>query len=231
MAEHSLFARSALGTTYGTTGNSMDVSRDASASTVQSPADNGSQHARYQETIGQITLAECEPTALVTIAFQASQAESIAGALQGACKLDWPTVGLSTTGAHNTRLMALQADQYWLSWPSDQPAADRTAGQWLGDVRAYLTDQSDGWASLEMWGESCQSVLERLCAVDLDEAQCPVNTAVRTTIEHTGALLIRLGQQRYRFITPQSSVQSLRHAIQSVAHHIDNELATPALSG
>ena len=224
MTEQTLYTRSALGSRDGSgvVHNQSAVS-ESQANSEQKPAVDALEHGRYQQSIGQITLAECESIALVSIAFQAVQADAIATALRNSCELEWPPVGLSTTGVQSIRLMALQADQYWLSWPDENPAAEQTVRGWLGDAKACLTNQSDGWACLEMTGASCQQVMERLCAVDLHDSQCPVNTCVRTVVEHTGTLLIRVDEQQFRFISPRSSVRSLLHAIESVAVHIKNE--------
>ena len=59
---------------------------------------------------------------------------------------------------------------------------------------ASVTEQNDGWARLDLKGDNCVAVLERLSAADSASMQAGATT--RTTIEHLGCFCFAERQQR-----------------------------------
>ncbi len=181
----------------------------------------------YSRTIGDFTLCEAPQTSLVTLAFHQADRTAVAQAMKDSCRLDWPPIGsssLSATGEQPAmRLMALQRDQYWLTWQGESPAAERQVRSWLGSTRARLTDQSDGWALVTLSGPDVLAVLERLCPLDLNESGFPIDSIARTVMEHLGTIVVREDQHRFGVFTARSSAASFRHAVENAAMHVWNE--------
>lgn len=185
--------------------------------------------AGMNNSIGCVTLQEVTDRALVSIAFGPAERERVSDSLQQSTGTHLPAVGSCTSIDNSTTLLGLQLDQVWLSLSHDGSAMDKTAHDRLRlPDGVYLTDQSDGWTALVLSGDKVQSVLERLCPLDLDTQQFPVDAVARTSIDHSGVILVRKAVNAYELITPRSSVASFVHAVESVAEHILNEHALSA---
>lgn len=85
---------------------------------------------------------------------------------------------------------------------------------------AFLTDQSDSWAVLDIAGPKAQAALERICAVDIDETVFDDTRVVRTTMEHLSVIVERPETTRFRLYSSASSAQSFLHAVKTSLHNV-----------
>jgi len=119
-------------------------------------------------------------------------------------------------------LLSLQQDQLWLL--SADGSLDTSAfQQTLGSPSFRCTDQSGAWVLLELSGVRCGQVLERLCALDIDESVFKNDHVVRTAMHHMGCVLLRKSADTFLLLSPRSSALSLVHAIEQSATHVVNE--------
>jgi len=76
---------------------------------------------------------------------------------------------------------------------------------------AYLTDQSDSWAVLDVEGSLVNQAMERLCMLDL--TTFTASDVARTTMEHLSVIIEKPADDRVRLYSPRSSARSFLHAI------------------
>ncbi len=136
-----------------------------------------------------LTLDAIEPPAIVSIAIPNGGEAALVAALQGAYNIDLPAVG-QTVISDDATFLRLARDQMFVLFP--QPANGRptdAVADVLGET-AYLTDQSDSWATLRIAGGNCRAALERICPLDLDAAIFPPGTVARTAMEHLGVIVL-----------------------------------------
>lgn len=57
--------------------------------------------------------------------------------------------------------------------------------------RIAMTEQSDSWVVLALYGPLVRHTLERICPIDCSATAMPVGTTVRTVIEHLGTIILR----------------------------------------
>ena len=112
--------------------------------------------------------------------------------------------------------------------PIREPA-DELAVRLGPQAPARLTDQSDGWVTLELGGIDAPAVLERLCPLDLDPDVFDHEAVARTSMEHMAVVIQRSADNGFELMSPTSTAASLLHAIETVALHIANEQALQEL--
>ena len=78
---------------------------------------------------------------------------------------------------------------------------------------AAVTDQSDGWAWIELTGTDAAAVLARVCPLDLRQQGFPTGTSARSTIGHIPALLIHTGGDRFDIAVFRSMAHSCLHEL------------------
>ncbi len=112
-------------------------------------------------------------------------------------------------------IVQTQPDQWFFI--SDVPPKKQTEKQTLKQISAlgYCTDQSHGWVGVELSGADVLSVLERLCPLNLSRQAFAINSAARTSLDHLGVLMIRLGDNRFYLFSAASSAQSFLHGIKT----------------
>jgi len=93
---------------------------------------------------------------------------------------------------------------------------------YLGD-NAYCTDQSDSWVTLELTGPNALHALERICPVDLRPDIFTVGSVARTTMEHLGVIIARVGEDQYWLMSASSSAESFLHAITLSVNNIGSD--------
>lgn len=76
---------------------------------------------------------------------------------------------------------------------------------------AALTDQSDGWARMQLEGPAAESVLARLVPLDLRIAAFPEGAVARCGLGHMPMVLLRDGPQRFQIMVFRSMVGSAVH--------------------
>jgi sarcosine oxidase subunit gamma len=106
-----------------------------------------------------------------------------------------------------------------LIFPHALPDAERVVEGKLGGA-GYTTDQSDSWVVLEISGPDTLAALERLCP--LNTATMPENGYGRTTMEHMGAAILRLADDRFLLMSASSSARSFLHAVETSYEYVIN---------
>ena len=104
-----------------------------------------------------------------------------------------------------------QPDQWFFI--SDAPPKKQTLKQI--SALGYCTDQSHGWVGVELSGVDVLSVLERLCPLNLSRESFAINASARTSLDHLGVLMIRLGDNRFYLFSAASSAESFLHGIKT----------------
>ncbi len=112
-------------------------------------------------------------------------------------------------------IVQTQPDQWFFI--SGAPPKKQTEKQALKQISAlgYCTDQSHGWVGVELSGADVLSVLERLCPLNLSRESFAINASARTSLDHLGVLMIRLGDNRFYLFSAASSAESFLHGIKT----------------
>lgn len=113
----------------------------------------------------------------------------------------------------------IAAESWLVAAPSDghEDLAARLAEE-MG-AAASVTEQSDGWVTIDLEGADVPDMLERLCPAPVRRMQG--GAARRTTIHQMGCFLICRGTHAsFRLIGPRSSADSLWHALEQAARAV-----------
>lgn len=166
--------------------------------------------------IGENRILERADLAIVSVATPLDGESALQAALQNGWGLSIPAPGSSTVSG-DTRAVWTAPDQLLLVFPHATPDANAAVQQTLGGT-GYTTDQTDVWVILEISGPQTLSALERLCP--LDAAHFPDGGAARTVMHHMGALIVRLGTERFLLMSASSSAQSFLHEVETSYHNV-----------
>ena len=162
-------------------------------------------------TIGANRIVERDDLAIVSIATPLNGENTLSNALKAGWGLSFPEPNLASQNG-NTYAIRTGPDQLLLIFPHQTPDAENAVQQKL-DHAGYTTDQTDVWVALEISGPDTLSALERLCP--LDASQFPTGAAARTVMEHMGALILRLDEDRFLLLSASSSASSFLHAVET----------------
>ncbi len=160
--------------------------------------------------IGDNRIVERDDLALVSVATPQGGDDAIAAALQSGFGLPVPGP-VQSSGQGDMRAVRTTADQMMLIFPHATPDAEPHVRQALSGA-GYTTDQTDVWMVLEISGPDTLAALERLCPLDV--AGFADGAAARTVMEHMGALILRLGPDRFWLMSASSSAGSFCHAVE-----------------
>lgn len=156
-------------------------------------------------TVGALSLSESAPAALTTLAPYRGQQQALDKAMTAAHGLGFPAVQ-SSTQTKGARAIWFGRDLALLIGP--EPAAELAQ-------HAALTDQSQGWAVVELTGEGAADVLARLCPVDLRLSAFPVGASLRTEAKHMMAAISRLDEDRFQIMVFRSLARTLHHDLKT----------------
>nr|WP_281501809.1 sarcosine oxidase subunit gamma [Aliiroseovarius sp. F20344] len=165
------------------------------------------------DQIGTQTITEVVDQALASVAARDGRRD----ALQKVLPLILPGVGKTESQSDFTALWT-GPDQWMISASHDQHellAAELK--QMVGDT-ASVVEQTDGWCRFDVSGAALCDLFERLSNVRL--RTMAAGDVTRGTIEHLGAFLWRLDDDRVAVIAPRSSAASLHHALMAAAQSI-----------
>jgi len=166
-------------------------------------------------THGTVSLRAPAGWALVSFAIPLGQDEAARSAITKAYGLDLPDVGRSGLASDGTtRIITLGTDRGMILLDHAAPRADRTVAAGLGGA-LYLTDQTDGWAVLQIDGPDARTALARICPLDLHHGAFPENAAAQTVMEHLGVLILRTGADTFLLMSASSSALSFLHAVET----------------
>ena len=163
-------------------------------------------------SLGGNRIVERHELAIVSVAVPLGGEAPLAAALADGWGLDMPGPRRSTA-AGDIRALKTAPDQLFLIFPHPTPDAE-TAVQSRLQGTGYTTDQTDVWVAVEVSGPEVPAALERLCPVDLAPAAFPEGAFARTVMEHMGAIVIRLGADRFLLLSARSSARSFLHALE-----------------
>ena len=172
----------------------------------------------FDQTIGGNRILERSDLALVSIATPLAGEDALAKALENGWSLTVPAPTKSTTSGE-IRAVRTAADQMLLVFPHDTPDANTVVHEQLSGA-GYTTDQTDSWVVLEVSGPDTLAALERICPLDLHPDAFPVDAAARTVMEHMGAMILRLGSDRFLLMSASSSAGSFLHAVETSYRYV-----------
>jgi len=155
--------------------------------------------------IGSLSLTESAPQTMTTLAPYKDQKAALGKAMKAAHGLGLPGVNGSTTGK-GARAIWFGRDMALLMGPEPDPGLAKYAA---------LTDQSSGWAVLELVGSGAEDILARLCPVDLRLAQFGIGAALRTEAKHMMASICRLDKDRFQIMVFRSMARTLHHDLKT----------------
>ena len=172
-----------------------------------------------ERTFDGLRIAEPAGVGIAAIAVPKDGESALAGAVRRAWQVEPPAVGRYVIGNGGLLLLGMAADQYFALLPHDGPDAGRAVGEALG-AAAYVTEQSDAWAVLDIEGPRVRVALERICPLDLHPDVFAADMAQRTVMEHLSVIVVRLEEDRFRLMSPSSSAVSFLHMVETSARNI-----------
>lgn len=172
--------------------------------------------------IGQNRIVELDEIAIVSIATPLGGDEGLAKALKSGWNINIPEPTLSSADG-DMRAVRSGADQLLLIFPHETPDAEAMVQAKL-DGAGYTTDQTDSWVVLDVSGPDVHAALERLSPVDLSPSAFPEGANARTVMEHMGAMVIRLGPDRFLLMSASSSAASFLHAVETSFAYVTSPL-------
>lgn len=167
-----------------------------------------------------MSLREVGDLSIVSIAIPLGGEKDLEKALADGFGIGLPAVGTSAVPENGTtRLLRLAQDQMFLLFDDDgSDPVTFVAGELGG--KAWLTDQSDGWALLSVSGPKCRAALERICPLDLHPSAFPEGAVGRTVMEHLNTIVVREEADSFLLMSPRSSAGSFLHAVQGSIENI-----------
>ncbi|MCT8159159.1 sarcosine oxidase subunit gamma [Pseudoruegeria sp. SHC-113] len=152
---------------------------------------------------GGLVLTECAPEAIHLLAAYQGAAAKAGAALEKAHGLGWPKPGTSTQSAQ-ARALWFAPDQALLLGAVPVASLAR---------HCAITDQSDGWARVDLTGQGAEDVLARLVPVDLRAQSFPEGAVARTAVFHMSAVITRTGAASFEILVFRSMAQTLVHEL------------------
>jgi len=167
-----------------------------------------------------VKIAEITDRAIVSIAIPNGGRAEVTKAIAGAFKCDLPDVGASSLSPiADIRFLGLQSDQIFAVFEPDSADPATEVGNRLKGA-AYLTDQSDAWVMIRVWGKAWHATLERICPIDLHPTVFGDGMVARTVMEHLNVIILRQKEDDFLLLSPRSSAKSILHALETSARNI-----------
>ncbi|AVO36257.1 sarcosine oxidase subunit gamma [Pukyongiella litopenaei] len=155
--------------------------------------------------IGGVRLTEVPPAALTLISPWPGRDRALDAVLRAAHDLGLPGPGRAT-GRSGKRAIWFGRGQILLAGPDPDAALAE---------HAALSDQSDGWAVVDLEGDAAPVVLARLVPVDLRPTVFRRGHTARTQLGQLHVSLTRLGVRRWRIMAFRSMAHTLVHELQT----------------
>lgn len=158
---------------------------------------------------GEMTLSEVLPEAITSVAALKGRDKEVSTALKEVAGIALPGPNRTTSKGGVRAIWTARAQAFVLG-----PAVGAIDG-------AVVTDQSDGWAVMELSGPEAAAVLARLIPVDLRDDALKTGHTARTMLRHMTCSLTRTGATRWEIMVFRSmaatAVEELHTAMKSVA--------------
>lgn len=155
--------------------------------------------------IGETSLTESAPQVLTTLAPFKGQVAALGVMLKASHGLEFPEVHGSTEG-NGARAIWFGRNLALLMGP--EPDAGLAQ-------HAALTDQSYGWAVMELAGKGAEDVLARLCPVDLRASSFAIGASLRTEAKHMMVSITRMGEESFQIMVFRSMARTLLHDLKT----------------
>ena len=152
-------------------------------------------------SVGDLSLTEMGPVRMTSLAPYRGCVPALSAAMQAAHGVAWPEPGRMTG---DTQACALWFGRDMALLIGPEPEAGLAA-------HAALTDQSDGWAVVQLEGRQVAEVLARLCPLDLRDAVFAPGHTARTDVAHMAGSISRLGPQLWQIMVFRSMAATLVH--------------------
>ncbi|MCR9126809.1 MAG: sarcosine oxidase subunit gamma [Rhodobacteraceae bacterium] len=156
-------------------------------------------------SVGAFSLTE-EPVGRITaLAPLRGRAADLSDTLSRAHGMALPSVGRAT-GKAGARAIWFGLHHSLLMGPDPDPALAAVAS---------VTDQTDAWAVVRLDGPGAETVLARLCPVDLRAAVFKRGHTARTQIMHMPGSVTRLSERAFQIMVFRSMAGTLVHDLKS----------------
>lgn len=162
-------------------------------------------------SVGTVTLTEINPVYLSSLSASAGNEVGLSESLLSTHGVALPKPNRSTA-KKGVRAIWFGHNQIMLMGS----APDTSLGKF-----ASVTDQSDGWAVVQIEGSQAEAVLARLVPIDLRQSTFKRGHCARTTVQHMQASILRLGEQSFQIMVFRSMAQSLVHDLSSAMRMLD----------
>lgn len=166
-----------------------------------------------------VRFAAAEDLGIAAIAAPGGGEDALAGAVRDAWGIELPAVGRHAAGPEGLLLLGMAPDQYFAVFPHRGAEAARVVAARLGGA-AHVTEQSDAWVAIDIEGRLVRRALERVCPLDLHPDVFAADMAQRTVMEHLAVVIVRLGEDRFRLMSPSSSALSFLHMVETSVRNI-----------
>ena len=163
-------------------------------------------------SLGGVTLREAHGFEIISVAITNGAERKFAARIKKQCKAKTPDPG-TWTETNNGRLLWTGQNQYFLFQEGNDARADETISAMLGGD-TFCTLQTDGWAALDISGDTVHDILERFIPLDL-RSQTP-GFGARTSAHHMAVIILKTGPVAYQLLTPRSSSSSFLEALEGV---------------
>jgi heterotetrameric sarcosine oxidase gamma subunit len=163
-------------------------------------------HGLTPVTLTDVALHEAEMTAIWSIAPYRGQERTVAAHLEKTFGLGFPPPGkLLSNGAVS------------IAWSGYDQAFLIGAAPDAGLVaHAALSDQSDAWTRLVLFGPLARAALARLVPLDLSPAAFPVGAAARSMLGHMNMLIVQAEEGVFTLMVYRSMTGTAVHELSRV---------------
>jgi sarcosine oxidase subunit gamma len=161
---------------------------------------------------GETHIHEENPISIVSLGVPRNGLAPLDQQLQQLYGVGFPRPGKVNRQGDSIALLGLQTDQCFLVSATPWPDPVLELNPLLADY-AYLSDQSDSWASVIIEGPLCRSALERMSTLDVSAEYFTTSSVARTAMDHLSVIIEQPAMHRFRLFTPRSSAQDFAHAL------------------
>ncbi len=173
----------------------------------------------FSKRFGKNELVEQCDIDIVSIATPNGQHDKLSALLEQKIGAALPATGKISRADDTLALLGLQPDQCFLVSSLQRPDAAKALKSLTGDL-AYLSEQTDSWAILDLTGPDSFAALERICPINISKHAFEQDAVARTSMEHLSVIIHRLGDEGYRLYSPRSSADSFLHAVTESLYNV-----------
>ncbi|MFK7994481.1 MAG: hypothetical protein AB8B87_10115 [Granulosicoccus sp.] len=182
----------------------------------------------YEQTFADTKVTEIPELAIVSISVPRDGLGAVNEALDSRWHVTFPDIGqcrhISSIKLTDTvctgNLVGLQADQCFMVVDPGKNSTHSIVEHICSalDSSAYLSDQSDSWAVLDITGPLALKALERICMLDLVSMKS--ESAARTTMDHLSVIIEKNRHHSFKLYSPRSSAISFLHTVTTSLHNV-----------